>query len=354
MRLAPDVARLTLAGILLSRGCPAGKAQVIAREMVRNSLEGTYSHGIQRFPLLVRMLDEGSIRPQAEPVKLFAFGGFERWDGGSGLGIPNALFSMGQAMELARVHGLGCVAMRNTNHWLRAATYGYQACEAGMAGICFTNTMPNMPAWGAEDPRLGNNPIVFAFPWKEGAVLVDTAMSQFSYGALETAMLEGRRLSVPGGFDSSGRLTDDPIAVFESRRPVPMGFWKGSALSFALDIFAAGLSQGNSVSAIGSFQGGERDLSQVFIALDLGSIAPRESTDAIVGAAVEYLLASKPDGSGHPVVYPGQRMKAVRARNEAEGIPVDGRVWEKILALRTMDASGEPPASSPPAEEKPS
>ena len=54
-----------------------------------------------------------------------------------------------------REHGVGLVALRNTNHWMRAATYGYQACEAGMAALCFTNTQPNMPAWGATDARLG-------------------------------------------------------------------------------------------------------------------------------------------------------------------------------------------------------
>lgn len=348
MRIAPETARRTLEDILLARDCPAAKAEAVAREMVRNSLEGKYSHGIQRFPLLVQALDKGLIRPRAEPAKLFAFGGFERWDGGSGLGITNALFSMERAMDLAKLHGLGCVAMRNTNHWLRAATYGYLACSQGMAGICFSNTMPNMPAWGAEDPRLGNNPLVLAFPWKDGAILVDTAMSQFSYGALENAMLQGDRLPVPGGFDASGRLTDDPKAVFDSRRLVPMGFWKGSALSFVLDVFASGLSQGNSVSAVGSLTDGERDLSQVFIALDLGAIAPRESTEAIVGAAIDYLQASRPDGSGTPIVYPGQRMKAIRARNEAQGIPVDGRVWERILGLGSGPSCGAPRAPASP------
>ena len=150
--------------ILLSRGCPEEKAETVAAEMARNALEGTYTHGINRFARLVRGIDNGGVKPEAEPEMIRSFGGIENWDGRLGLGIVNARRCMGRAIELARVHGIGLVALRNTNHWLRAATYALQACEAGMAAICFSNTMPNMPAWGAVDARLGNNPLTLAFP----------------------------------------------------------------------------------------------------------------------------------------------------------------------------------------------
>ena len=92
---------------------------------------------------------------------------------------------MDRAVELARANGIGCVALGNTNHWLRGGSYGWQAAEAGCVGICWTNTQPNMPAWGARDRRIGNNPFVMAVPRKEGHVVVDIAMAQFSYGQME-------------------------------------------------------------------------------------------------------------------------------------------------------------------------
>ncbi len=321
-----------LESVLSGRGCPSDRAAKIAREMTRNSLEGTYTHGINRFKRLVSDIDSGYIRMDADPSLIAGFSGIENWDGNLGFGILNAWASMGRAIELARSHGIGCVALRNTNHWLRAATYGYQACEAGMAGICFTNTRPNMPTWGAIDPHLGNNPLVMAFPWKEGEIIVDMAMSQFSYGALELAVLEGRQMPVAAGFDAEGNLTSDPAAVLATRRSLPAGYWKGAALSFVLDIFAAGVSLGKTTSAIGKLDA-EIALCQTFIAVDFARIAPRESVDAIVKSAVEDLLASKPDGSSRPVVYAGQRMRQIRERNLAEGIPVDESVWSGILAL---------------------
>ncbi len=318
--------------ILLGRGCPPEHARKVAFEVARNSLEGTYTHGINRFARLVRGIDDGTLDMKAEPALINAFGGLENYDGGLGFGIVNAWACMGRAIELAKEHGIGCVALRNTNHWLRAATYGYQASEQGMAGICFTNTLPNMPTWGAVDPRLGNNPLVMAFPWKEDHIVVDMAMSQYSYGALELAALNGEQMPYAAGFDAAGNLTCDPEAVLKTKRMMPAGYWKGAALSFALDIFSGGLSLGNTTSAIGRL-GGEYAISQTFIAINISAIAPPERVEGIIRDAVEDLLLSKPDCSSRPIVYAGQRMRAVRERNAAEGIPVDERVWREILSL---------------------
>ncbi|HWR10772.1 MAG TPA: 3-dehydro-L-gulonate 2-dehydrogenase [Rectinemataceae bacterium] len=332
LKIHAEEARAVLEKILLGRGCQPDHARKVALEVTRNSLEGTYTHGVNRFARIVRSIDGGTLDMKAEPVLVEAFGALESYDGGLGFGIVNAWACMGRAIELAKEHGIACVALRNTNHWMRAATYGYQACEQGMAGICFTNTLPNMPTWGAMDPRLGNNPLVMAFPWKEDHIVVDMAMSQYSYGALELAALKGEKMPFAAGFDAEGNLTCDPEAVLKTKRMMPAGYWKGAALSFVLDIFAGGLSLGNTTSAIGKLDG-EYAISQTFIAINISAIAPRERVEEIVRISVEDLLSSKPDGSSRPVVYAGQRMRAVRERNAVEGIPVDERVWKEILSL---------------------
>ena len=84
-------------------------------------------------------------------------------------------------MEIASVQGMGCVAIANTNHWMRGGSYGWQAADAGVIGICWTNTLANLPPWGAAEPRVGNNPLVVAVPRADGPVVLDMAMSQFSF-----------------------------------------------------------------------------------------------------------------------------------------------------------------------------
>src|SRR5206468_5083874 len=144
----------------------------------------------------------------------------ERWDGGRGVGNLNAYACMEAAISLARRHGIGCVALANTNHWMRGGTYGWQAADAGLIGMCWTNTLPNLPPWGATVPRIGNNPLVIAVPRGKGTgehVVLDMAMSQFSYGALASYRRRHEALPVPGGFDESGELTRDPEAIENSR-----------------------------------------------------------------------------------------------------------------------------------------
>lgn len=337
MRLSFDEIAGTLERILAGRGCCGAQARKVACEMTRNSLEGIYSHGVNRFARLVRNIDEGIVKPNVMPEKVNGFGAIENYDGGLGLGITNAWFCMDRAIELAREHGIGLVAIRNTNHWLRAATYGYQACDAGMAAICFTNTMPNMPTWGAQDSRIGNNPLVFAFPRKGGHVIADMAMSQFSYGALEVARLAGRQMPIDAGFDRNGELTRDPDEVIATQRILPTGYWKGAALSFLLDTFAGCLSLGNTVAGVGRLEGDEHGVSQVFMAIDYQKIAPAGQADAILEDAVQNLLGSKPAKEGDRIIYTGQLTDETRERNLKEGIPVDESVWKTIMTLAEKD-----------------
>ena len=67
-------------------------------------------------------------------------------------------------------------------------------------------------------------------------------MSQFSYGSLAAYAARGEPLPVVGGFDEAGLLTTDAAAIERTQRALPIGFWKGSGLSFVLDVLAAVLS----------------------------------------------------------------------------------------------------------------
>mgnify|MGYP005759698595 CR=1 FL=1 len=333
LRISFERAQACMKYVLMVHGCPEEKAEKTAHEMARNSLEGVYTHGINRFSRLIRNIQEGIVRPEAEPAVEGRFGAMEQINGNLGLGVVNAWFAMGEAIRLAEEYGIGLAALKNTNHWMRAATYGYQACEAGMAGICFTNTIPNMPTWGAEDSRIGNNPLVFAFPREGGHLIADMAMSQFSYGALELARLEGRQMPIDAGFDLQGKLTKDPDAVIRSQRILQTGYWKGAALSFMLDVFAAGLSSGNTVSDVGKLPGDEHGVSQIFIAVNYQKLVPGRQAEQIVNRAVEDLLQSKKAEGTDRIIYTGEKTEEYRKENQKYGIPVDEGVWKEIQSL---------------------
>ena len=319
--------------VLTKYGFEPKDAKASAELFAQNSMAGVYSHGLNRFPRVVEYLKTGEIDPKVKAEKLMGFGAFERWDGHRGFGPLNAKMAMDRAVELAKEFGMGIVALGNNNHWMRGGSYGWQAADQGCIGICWSNTMPNMPAWGGRDRKIGNNPFIMSIPRSNGKhAVIDCAVSQFSYGKIEEAKLKGQQLPVPGGYDTKGNLTTDPAEIEKTWRVLPMGYWKGSGISIALDLIATVLTNGNSVSRIGTF-GDEVGLSQIMIAIDPLRFNTPEETDSIVDEILADIKSSEPIREGGEVYYPGELELITRETNTRDGIPVIDEVWETLNSL---------------------
>ena len=170
---------------------------------------------------------------------------------------------------------------------------------------------------------------MIAVPRANGHIVLDIAMSQFSYGALASHRQRGERLPVEGGFDSQGNLTRDPEAIEISQRPLPIGYWKGSGLSLVLDMMAAMLSGGAATHQIPADPEREVGVSQVFVAFGLSSF---DNTGSMADAIIASLGAAEGESSAH-VRYPGQQVLRTRAENMARGVPVDPGIWREVQAL---------------------
>jgi len=322
----------TFYAILLRHGFTKEQSTTLADVFAINSLEGIYTHGVNRFPRFISYVRDGHVKTNAAPSKVKGVGGLEQWDGNLGPGPLNAIHATNRATELAEGHGIGCVALANTNHWMRGGYYGWQAAKKGFVFIGWTNTTANMPTWGAINSKLGNNPLVFAVPFGEEGIVLDAAMSQYSYGMLDLYKLKNEKLPVAGGFDAVGNLTNDPEAIIQSQRVLPIGYWKGAGLSLLLDILGAILSGGLSTSEI-SKKAAESGLSQVFIAIDLKKLQNFPSIESTIQSIIEDYHRSISSEDGKAVRYPGERVKQIREENLSRGIPVVQGVWEEILTL---------------------
>jgi len=329
MRVPFEKLQLEFKRVLLSLDFTEEKAEILATTFAQNSRDGVYTHGLNRFPTFVDFVKEGLVKKDAEPVKENAFGALEQWNGNLGPGILNARICMDRAIMLARDHGIGCVAIRNTNHWMRAGAYGWQAAAAGMIGICFTNTIANLPPWGGLDPRLGNNPLVIAVPRKDGHVVLDMAISQYSVGKLNQYKSNDQKLPLPGGYDKDGNLSYDAAEILESQRLLPVGFWKGSGLSLMLDLLATVLSQGNSTAKI-TQSTKESSVSQIFICI---SADHNEQAEQLIEEILSYAKSSRPIQEGMSIFYPGENTLLTRNKSLKEGVWVDEKIWAHVLTL---------------------
>ena len=330
IRVSFDEVQSRLAAVLRSLGFSDDRAQLSARLFAETTCDGVYSHGVNRFARFVEMVRNGSVDAGAEPRVVARFGAMERWDGQRGPGNLNAHVAMARAVQLSQEHGIGCVAMANTNHWMRGGTYGWQAADAGVIGFCWTNTMPNVPPWGGIEAAIGNNPLVIGVPRAKGHVVLDMAMSQFSYGALESYRRRGELLPVEGGFDGEGKLTRDPGAIEQSQRLLPIGFWKGSGLAVTLDLVASMASLGNATHEIANDPLRETGLSQMFIAIDPRTAGDPARFEQIADEVVASLRRSRSSEEGKPVRYPGENTLRLREENRRLGLPIDEAVWAEI------------------------
>ncbi len=321
-----------LTRILLALGFENSKAKRCANIFTENTCDGVASHGLNRFPSFVTAVKTGLVNIRVEPEIVKSLGTIEQWDGMKGIGPLNAEKAMKRAIELSRMHGLGCVGLRNTNHWMRGGTYGLLAAEVGCIGICWTNTVALMPPWGSSEKKIGNNPMVVCIPHDNDPVLLDMAMSQFSNGKLEVLRRHGEQLPLAGGYDENGDLTTDPNAILKSCRPLPIGYWKGSGLAFVLDLMASLIAAGDSTREI-SQREKETGVSQVFMAIDIVSQMGTANFDKKVNAIIHDFLDISPLKGAPKVRYPGQGMLATRRENLKTGIPVEPELWRTIQSM---------------------
>ena len=140
------------------------------------------------------------------------------------------------------------------------------------------------------------------------------------------------QLPLAGGFDKNGTLTNDPAAILESGRALPIGYWKGSGLALVLDLLASIVADGDSTGKI-SERKHETGVSQVFLAIDVESRMEAAGIDEKVNAILEDFIDIQQIEGAPMVHYPGQGMMAERRRNMKDGIPVERVLWQMIQML---------------------
>lgn len=322
----------TFTEILLKYKFNKADSEKLSEVFTENTLVGVSSHGVNRFAGFIELVKSGHINPNAIPNKINSFNALEQWDALLGAGPLNAIKMTNRAIELSEEYGIGFIALKNSSHWMRPGYYAWEAANKGYIFICWTNTIPIMPPWGAKEPRTGNNPIVFGVPRKEGNIVLDIALSQFSYGKLANFRREEKELPYFGGYDEDGNLSKDAGQIYKTKRTLPIGMWKGSGLSLLLDLIATILSGGNSTKDL-SKSNIDSGMSQVYISIDPNKFSSKEILESSVNEILNYYLNAEKI-QGEEVTYPGTRIIKTKEHNLKCGIKVDDKIWQRILELK--------------------
>ena len=299
---------------LESRGVIETIAQVEAQIMAEADLHGVPSHGVRMLPPMLRALAEGRAKANANIRITREFGAICVLDGDNGPGRYVATIAMQAAVDRSKQFGVGVCLATNTTHWGRAHAYALRAAQANCIGLCTTNAMQTMTAWGATTKIIGNNPLAIGIPRAAGEnpMVLDMAMSQAAV--------------------AQGKPTNDAKAIL-SGAVSPMAGHKGAGLALMLEFMTAALGGGLFCRDLAIPSGGlETDTSKLFIALNIEAFS--ENGIAAFHAQVEdYLNYLRAEAStSEPFLYPGERGWQDCADNLRDGVPLHAEIVAQLLA----------------------
>jgi LDH2 family malate/lactate/ureidoglycolate dehydrogenase len=319
------------------RGCglSAADAAITAAAMLEADLTGSDAHGVFRLPGYVRQLRRGVMNPKAAMRVIERGPATALIDGDRGMGHVVMSYAANLAVELARESGVGWVGARRSNHAGAGAIYAAIALEHGMVGIYgAASSLNHMAPWGGSEPLLGTNPIAVAIPaGSEAPVVLDIATSIASNGAIRTHELQGQRM--PEGWVQSradGSPITDPSRISEGTY-LPIGGYKGSGLSIVIGLLAGplnGAAFGRDVRDFAAPAGGDLNVGQFVIALDVGRFIPLEHFKAEVDRHVRDLSSSRRLPGVDDIRVPGQGRVARRKERTERGIPLSAALVAQI------------------------
>ncbi len=308
--------------VLKTFGVPDEDALLVADSLVVAERWGHPSHGMLRLPWYVERLRTGMITPVTEVTILEDRGALVSADGNSGVGQVVTDRIMQLAVDRAKVHGIGAVGVRNSNHFGTAAYFTRRAVAQGCAAILTTNGSPAMAPWGGLDKAIGANPWSFAAPDGNGdAAVVDIANTGVARGKIYAA--EEKGIEIPSGWalDKHGNPTTDPSAALDNGVVLPMAGHKGYAISFMMDVFSGvltGSQYGKSVA--GPWQPDQPSGAGHFaIAIDITAFQPLAEFDTRMQDLIGQVKESRTIPGVDEIYYPGEiENKNIAKRDEIE------------------------------------
>jgi LDH2 family malate/lactate/ureidoglycolate dehydrogenase len=300
-------------------------------------LEGIDTHGISRLAIYIRRVRAGLIaaRPElrwSHPAPAVAL-----LDAGNALGPVAATAAVDEAVRLAKVSGVGMVAVAQTNHAAAFSIYVERAAAAGCAALLAGNTPPAMPPWGGMRAFLGTNPLAFAAPGPtptEPPVVVDMATTLVARGNIIMAARERKPIPEGWAVDAEGRPTTDAQAALAGA-VLPMAGAKGYALALMIEILSAvisGAAWGPNVRSPYDDWTQPTNAGLWCLAVDLAPLMPPDAYASRLGGLLKAMRAV-PAVPGERIRVPGERRVEVRAERSTHGIPIDAATRQELDTL---------------------
>ena len=310
------------AAVYESEGMPHDDARLIADTLVQADLWGHQSHGVLRLGWYLDRLRNKVMRPAAQIEQVTDAGAMGLIDGHDSVGQVTTMHAMRQAIERAKAHGVGVVAVRNSNHFGTCMYYTLAGARAGCVAMLASNGGPAMAPWGGMKKIVGTNPWSVAAPaGKHAPLVMDMANTGVARGKIYLA--RNKRLPIPLGWaiNAAGEPTTDPQEAIDGII-LPMAEHKGYAIAVIVDLLSGVLSGSGFLSAVHSpYQTAQKsNCGHFMIAIDISKLQPLAEYNERMEQWVQE-IKSVPTAQGFDeVFYPGEIEARNDEKNRAEGL----------------------------------
>jgi len=346
-RLPADSLRWVMNRILRRRGLSERHAADVADGLLRASLRGIDTHGVNLFPLYVRELEGG--RAAAKPALTFAPAGkaARLLDAGGALGVVAGMEAARAAVELARDNGVAGVAVANSNHFAAASIYTLAIADRQMIGLSFSNSDALVAPFNGHRPFFGTNPLSFAAPC-DGTepFCIDMATSQVAYSKVRRLRDEGGQLEPGWALDSTGRDAAEAEGDWTFQAMQPLGGYKGQCLNMLVLTLCALLTEMPFDHELSHLYAppydAPRRVSHFLMAVDIAAFVAPERFRQRLDGLLTALRGQSPIGA-EPVIAPGDKERRAAAERLAAGVPVPDSMVEAFSAFFREAAPGQAP-----------
>ena len=330
MRVAPGRLLDFCTAVYASAGMPLLDARLAADTLVQADLWGHQSHGVMRLAWYTRRLQSGVCRAVAQPELVVDAGAVAVLDGHDGMGQVLAARATEEAIARARAHGIGAVAVRNSNHFGTAMYFTLMAARAGCVGFLSTNASPAMAPWGGRKKTVGNNPWSWAAPaGRHAPMVLDIANTGVARGKIYLARQKGQPIPEGWALAADGSPTTDPSAAIDGII-LPMAEHKGYAIAVIMDMLSGVLSGSSFGAAVhGPYQAARRSgAGHLMIALNIEAMQPLAAFNARMESLIAELKSAPLALGSQEIFYPGE----IEARND-----LSNRASGLLLPRDTLD-----------------
>jgi L-2-hydroxycarboxylate dehydrogenase (NAD+) len=333
-------------------GVPEADARVCADVLIAADKRGIDSHGIGRLkPIYYDRIKEGIQNPVTNFEIVREGLTTAVIDGHDGMGHVIGKKAMQMAIDKAKKHGMGMVAVRNSTHYGIAGYYSLMAIENGMIGITGTNARPSIaPTFGVEN-MLGTNPLTFGMPTDEAfPFFLDCATSITQRGKIEVYDRLGKELPEGWVIDENGNARTDTHQVLidlvkgqAALTPLggigeDTGGYKGYGYATVVEILSAALQGGSFLKGLLGFdnEGNKRPyhLGHFFIAINIEEFTELENFKKTTGDILRELRNSKKAPGSERIYTAGEKEHETWLYRKDKGVPINESLQKDIKALK--------------------